>query len=284
MLRTVAARRGRVAAARLARHSSVTPNVRPPVENWVIENRLLVAHRSSVVAELRSWYDDGSLYGELTQQDHALQAAHQAATAGYPETVVVAALLHDVGWKLSRDDPSAEQRAEKGETAAVRRPDENSVAEKLGILTVTGIPGASGAQLRAQHDVIGGCWLRMTGFDETVAHLTEGHVLAKRYLCYKEPDYALSEESQETLDFQGGPMTPLEAAIFERDPMFDTCIQMRRWDEEAKYPDLVVPDLESYFPLIERVITAMPSKPGERPGTYLRDGNTIIGLVAEQAS
>ena len=250
----------------------------------MIENRLLVAHRASVVAEIRSWYADGSLYGELTQQDHALQAAHQAATAGYPETVVVAALLHDVGWKLSRVDPSAEQRAEKGETAAVRPPDQGSVAEQLGILTVTGIPGASGAQIRAQHDVIGGCWLRMQGFDETVAHLTEGHVLAKRYLCYKEPDYELSDESRETLDFQGGPMTAAEAAVFERDPMFDTCIQMRRWDEEAKYPDKVVPDLESYFPLIERCITSMASKPGERAGTYIRDGNTVIGLVAEQAA
>ncbi|MEL6219990.1 MAG: hypothetical protein AAFR79_16240, partial [Pseudomonadota bacterium] len=45
--------------------------------------------------------------------------------------------------------------------------------------------------------------LRMAGFDETVAHVVEGHVLAKRYLCYKEADYhgKLSKGSQRTLEF-----------------------------------------------------------------------------------
>lgn len=239
----------------------------------------LAQHRAAVLSDLREWYSDGSSYGELTQLDHALQAAHQAAEAGLPDEVVVAALMHDVGWKLARADPSAEQRAEKGTTIAVRPPDEGSVAERLGILTVTGIPGASAAQMRAQHDVVGSCWLRMQGFSETVAHLVEGHVLAKRYLCFIEPDYELSEESRETLGFQGGPMTAEEAAIFELDPLFDTCVLMRRWDEEAKYEGQVVPGFEIYVPLIERCIIRLPSGPGELPGTYVRDGNTIIGLV-----
>ena len=189
----------------------------------------LAAHRAATLATLRSWYADGSSYGDLTQLDHALQAAHLAREAGEPEAVVVAALLHDVGWKLSRADPSAEQIAEVGATVAVRAPDAGSVAEKLGILSVIGVPGEAGAaQLRAQHDVIGGCWLRMQGFDETVAHLAEGHVLAKRWLCYKEPDYELSDESRQTLAYQGGPMSAAEAAVFESDPLFDTCIRMRR--------------------------------------------------------
>ena len=76
----------------------------------------------------------------------------------------------------------------------------------------------------------------MHGFDEMVAHITEGHVLAKRYLCFKEEDYyaKLSKGSQRTLAFQGGPMTADEAAIFERDPLFGACVEMRRWDEGAK--------------------------------------------------
>ena len=62
----------------------------------------------------------------------------------------------------------------------------------------------------------------MVGFSEKVAHLVEGHVLvralksmtcssddaslqAKRYLCFKEPEYLanLSPGSARTLTFQG---------------------------------------------------------------------------------
>ena len=46
----------------------------------------------------------------------------------------------------------------------------------------------------------------MTGFHEAVAHVAEGHVLAKRYLTHAEGDYyaKLSEGSKKTLAFQGG--------------------------------------------------------------------------------
>jgi predicted HD phosphohydrolase len=129
----------------------------------------------------------------------------QAALAGASQRVVVAALLHDVGWKLARADPTAEAAMTSGAAAAVSEeaPEADCLAAKLGILSHCGIfrkddgdgngndeaksaaPGEE--QLRAQHDVIGGCWLRMRGFHEDVAHVTEGHVLAKRYLCHKEP-------------------------------------------------------------------------------------------------
>ena len=37
--------------------------------------------------------------------------------------------------------------------------------------------------------MIGATYLRMRGFAERVPHLIEGHVLAKRYLCFAEPGY-----------------------------------------------------------------------------------------------
>ena len=47
----------------------------------------------------------------------------------------------------------------------------------------------SGEQQRAQHDVIGSTWLQMRGFEYKVAHIVEGHVLAKRYLTGTDKSY-----------------------------------------------------------------------------------------------
>ena len=151
----------------------------------------LAAHRDETIDNLRGWYQDGSSYGLLTQRQHAMQAAHQAKLAGAPEAIIVGALLHDIGWKLSREQPGAESHGEDLQNAiSMKPPDKLCVASQLGILSHCGLPdGADDSRIRAQHDVIGGCWLRMHGFDETCAHITEGHVLAKRYLCYAEPDY-----------------------------------------------------------------------------------------------
>ena len=76
--------------------------------------------------------------------------------------------------------------------------------DNAGILTFCGVTGDHEAA-RAQHDVIGATYLRMLGFHERVAHLVEGHVLAKRYLCAVNPHYydTLSNSSRRTLAYQG---------------------------------------------------------------------------------
>lgn len=50
------------------------------------------------------------------------------------------------------------------------------------------------------------------------------------------PDYfnQLSRCSKTTLAKQGGSMTDEEAKLFETDELFNTCIEMRKWDEGAK--------------------------------------------------
>ena len=249
----------------------------------------LKAHRAATIARLREIYADGSSYGYLTQKQHALQAARQAQIAGAPEAVVVGALLHDVGWKLSRAAPAMESLTESGDpdSISMRPPEETCLAAQLGILSTCAIPeGADEAQVRAQHDVVGAEFVRISGLDETVAHIIEGHVLAKRFLCYDEADYydKLSESSKRTLAFQGGPMTAAEAATFRLDPLFDACVEMRRWDEGAKeWAWAGVPDWQSYEGAIERCIIQLPTRPGERPGTFKREGNTIVGLVDDEA-
>jgi 2-aminoethylphosphonate dioxygenase len=88
-------------------------------------------------------------------------------------------------------------------------------------------------------------------------HLCCRSIIAKRYLCCKNPEYhdQLSDASKTTLRFQGGPMTPEQAAAFELDPDFDAIVLMRKVDELAKDPDAEVPPLEAWFPLIDKFST-----------------------------
>eukprot|EP00658_Telonema_sp_P-2_P018114 TRINITY_DN17102_c0_g1_i5.p1 TRINITY_DN17102_c0_g1~~TRINITY_DN17102_c0_g1_i5.p1 ORF type:complete len:238 (+),score=65.14 TRINITY_DN17102_c0_g1_i5:180-893(+) len=196
---------------------------------------ILSATRRSVWEEIVAMYDDDSSYGKLTQLDHALQAADLAVRHGSEQEVVVAALLHDIGWKLSRCEPTKlDFDEDKMETPDCCEPDDGSLAEKLGILALCAGDGSE-EQQRAQHDVIGATFLRMRGFSERVAHLVEGHVLAKRYLCFKEPEYydKLSPASKATLAFQGSNMSAAEAELFEGGDMFEMCKLMRTWDEQV---------------------------------------------------
>jgi predicted HD phosphohydrolase len=39
-------------------------------------------------------------------------------------------------------------------------------------------------------------------------------------------------------------MNPVEAANFERDPLFEVSIRMRHWDEQAKETNMPLIDLE----------------------------------------
>ncbi|MHB8505366.1 MAG: hypothetical protein ACYDEN_06570, partial [Acidimicrobiales bacterium] len=55
---------------------------------------------ADLLAPLRGSGGRGYLGEPVTQLEHACQAAALAAGAGAPDTLVVAALFHDVGWLL----------------------------------------------------------------------------------------------------------------------------------------------------------------------------------------
>lgn len=82
------------------------------------------------------------------------------------------------------------------------------------------------------------------------------HVDAKRYLCAIEPGYrqSLSRASALSLQLQGGPMDEREAQSFRQSPFFDDAIRLRRYDDTGKRDGWQVPDLESYRPLLEKLI------------------------------
>ena len=75
-------------------------------------------------------------------------------------------------------------------------------------------------------------------------------------------------------------MTAEEAKIFESDPLFEAAKQMRRWDENAKYPDLKTPSFESYKDMIYETIVHPKRTAADTLKTcsYIREGNRIVGL------
>jgi phosphonate degradation associated HDIG domain protein len=159
-----------------------------------------------------------SLYGgeAVTQLEHALQAADLAEQSGAQPTLILAALLHDVGHLLHNLPDDA--------------PDE-------GIDDV--------------HEALGDRWLRRH-FAPAVCDPVRLHVAAKRYLCAVDPRYqaSLSPPSLQSLHLQGGPFTPSEVREFEAEPYFQESVDLRRWDDLAKVPGLETPDLSHYLEFV----------------------------------
>lgn len=173
---------------------------------------------------LRIITDHGHLtYGEdVTQLEHVLQCGQLAREDGAPDTLIAAALLHDIGQFIG----------EAGEAA-----------QRHGV--------------DARHEVIGADFLAQT-FPEAVIAPIRMHVDAKRYLCAVEPGYreGLSGASELSLQLQGGPMGEAEAAAFRRRAGFEDAIRLRRYDDEGKRADWAVPALDTYRPLLEGLARA----------------------------
>ena len=156
--------------------------------------------------------------GGLSILEHVLQCA-ELLRASHPDDVElqVAGLVHDLGW-LERTGSSWTLR------------------------------------LDATHDVDGRMLVHGL-LGDRVAGLVGGHVAAKRYLLATDPSYAglLSARSEVTLGFQGGVMRDDEIAAFERRPDRDDLVALRRADDAAKVRGKVVPGLDPWRPLVERI-------------------------------
>jgi phosphonate degradation associated HDIG domain protein len=157
-------------------------------------------------------YGDADYIGEpVSQMEHMSQSARLAMDEGFDDEVILAAFFHDIGHICVM----------------------NSAGETMG------------GYGQKSHEKIGADYLRSCGFPERVARLVENHVQAKRYLTHKYPEYynKLSSASRKTLEFQGGVMSLMEAKAFETDPLFETSILMRKWDELAKETNVPIIDL-----------------------------------------
>jgi [1-hydroxy-2-(trimethylamino)ethyl]phosphonate dioxygenase len=162
-------------------------------------------------------------FGEsVSMTEHALQAAHAAQLERAPATLVVAALLHDIGHLVDAQVP-------------------DDIAEWT---------------VDARHEEVGSRWLA-SRFGPRVHQPVRLHVPAKRYLCAVDPSYIaqLSPASVRTLELQGGPMSAREIAAFESEPFFSDAVRIRRWDDHGKLVGLTTAHLTEYRSLIESLGT-----------------------------
>lgn len=171
----------------------------------------------AAITELFAKHGDSEYGGEaVTQLEHALQAATLAAASGAADSLVAAALLHDLGHLLHGLPDDAPDRGidDRHEALAARR-----LARVFG---------------------------------PEVCDPIRLHVAAKRYLTAVEPAYLarLSAPSRTSLTLQGGPMNATEVAVFEAEPHWRAAVQLRRWDDEAKVAGLETPPLEAFVDIL----------------------------------
>ena len=165
-----------------------------------------------IVAEVFALYDlhgDDDYIGEpVSQIEHMSQAAALAEAEGHDDEVVLAAFFHDIGHLCATADSM----------------------DGMG---------------NVDHEKLGSDYLIERGFSERLANLVNGHVIAKRYLTFKYPEYydKLSPASKVTLGFQGGVMSAAEPEIFEQHPDADLIVRMRYWDDEAKLQNIPVDNI-----------------------------------------
>jgi 2-amino-1-hydroxyethylphosphonate dioxygenase (glycine-forming) len=157
----------------------------------------------------------------VSQIEHMCQCAQLAEAAGADDELMLAAFLHDIGHLCEFAFPGS----------GLQHMDDFGIVD---------------------HEKLGGDYLLSKGFSINLAKMVASHVNAKRYLTFKDSGYynLLSEASKNTLEHQGGRMTAEEAAIFEKDPLFEKYIILRRWDEQAKQQRKPLPPLEHYRQLI----------------------------------
>jgi [1-hydroxy-2-(trimethylamino)ethyl]phosphonate dioxygenase len=184
-----------------------------------------VAERLVAVYEVLG---DGHYDEAVSQRQHAAQTAALARSAGASEALVVAALLHDLGHLLG------------------------------------GEPESGPRERDMRHEVVASRFLGRW-FGPEVTQPIRHHVAAKRYLCATEPGYhaTLSPASVRSLELQGGVMSDAEVDEFERLPGAADAAMLRRWDDLAKDPDLVVDDVRSYLGVLSAMAVAGWSAPGD---------------------
>jgi phosphonate degradation associated HDIG domain protein len=154
----------------------------------------------------------------VTQLEHALQTAQRAESEAAHDTLVTAALLHDLGHLLNL----------QGETPTARGIDD-------------------------QHQYYAIPFLRPL-FPPAVIEAIRLHVDAKRALCALEPEYyeALSEDSKRSLTLQGGIFARPDLEAFLAKPHAAEAMRVRRWDDAAKVAGEVTPPIGHYLEIASR--------------------------------
>lgn len=166
--------------------------------------------------------EGGAMYGAetVTQLQHALQCASHAKQSGADAELITAALLHDYGHLINRDDALAA-------AAGKDQFHEDVAADHLAE------------------------W-----FPPEVTEPIRLHVPAKRYLCAVDNEYfaTLSPASVQSLAVQGGVFSTEEAAAFAANTHAEAATKLRRWDDWAKDPNAAAEPLETFRHVVEEAL------------------------------
>ena len=162
---------------------------------------------------------------EVSQLEHALQAASLARADGASAALITAALLHDIGHILDEEETRQE-------------------------------PPSQGKSLDDAHEEKGYLWLR-DHFGPEVSDPVRLHVAAKRYMCTVEPEYLsrLSPTSLQSYHDQGGSMSNEEVKAFESELHLEAALSVRRWDDAAKVVGMKIPTIEDFVPEIKATLS-----------------------------
>lgn len=158
---------------------------------------------------------------QVTQLEHALQCAVLAKRQGAGSAMIGAALLHDLGHII--DDQA--------------------------------MPGSDTENLDDAHEERAYGWIE-SNFGKAVADPVRLHVAAKRYLCTVEPAYLakLSPASLKSFYDQGGVMSQSQIDDFRDELYAFEAVQLRRWDDVAKDPQMQTPSIEDFADLLDRLV------------------------------
>jgi len=167
-----------------------------------------------------TWYGQEA----VSQLEHALQCAHLAEKANETPETIVAALLHDLGHILIKENPDAF-------TDEAKPPTKDDLHQYVALPFLRGV------------------------FSDAVLEPIKLHVEAKRYLCAVDPRYwdSLSPASKHSLELQGGIFDESQVKAFEDMPYSSQATRLRRYDDLAKVAGLSTPPLSHYEELMENI-------------------------------
>ncbi|MFZ9037441.1 MAG: HD domain-containing protein [Gammaproteobacteria bacterium] len=153
----------------------------------------------------------------VSMSQHMEQSAACARADNAPDSLVIAALLHDIGHFIGAHPIEA---LENG---------------------IDNVHETAGADYLAPY------------YPPAITEPIRLHVAAKRYLCATDDGYfgRLSDASVNSLMVQGGPMSADEVKAFEAKPYHEDAVRLRLYDDDGKVKGLTIKPVSDYRDLLE---------------------------------
>ena len=157
----------------------------------------------------------------VSMAQHMEQSAACAVADGAADSLVIAALLHDLGHFVCEHPIEALEQGRDN-----------------------------------YHEQAGADYLAPY-FPPEVTEPIRLHVAAKRYLCASDDEYFghLSDASVNSLMVQGGPMSDAEVAEFEANPYHRDAVKLRLYDDDGKVAGLSIKPVADYRTTLESLLT-----------------------------